>query len=177
MSETSGIPEVLARPGYDETWTGLYLETFRIYGMHMLFPTLPEKIDPNDPADLIIELSKVVIGFDDGGVSGSLKVQMHTPANDPRVIRGAGFVVELERGNLIRCEVELTLRLERIAHPNGTHRPRPADHRQRPLQPRRPAGMGPGAQHTEHRRRGAAVVRARRRRQHRGGDRGGAAGR
>ena len=111
---------MLARPGYDETWTGLYLEAFRIYGMHMLFPTLPEKIDPNDPADLLIELSKVVIGFDDGGVSGSLKVQMHTPSNDPRVIRGAGFVVELERGHLIRCEVELTLRLERIAHPNGT---------------------------------------------------------
>ena len=123
MSEESGIPEVLARPGYDETWTGLYLETFRIYGMHMLFPTLPEKIDPNDPADLIIELSRVVIGFDDGGVSGSLRVQMHTPANDPQVIRGAGFVVELERGNLIRCEVELTLRLERIADPNG-----PIDH-------------------------------------------------
>ena len=119
MSETSGIPEVLARPGYDETWTGLYLETFRIYGMHMLFPTLPEKIDPNDPADLLIELSKVVIGFDDGGVSGSLKVLMHTPSNDTRVIRGAGFVVEMERGQLIRCEVQLTLRLERIAHPNG----------------------------------------------------------
>lgn len=119
MSETSGIPEVLARPGYDETWTGLYLEAFRIYGMHMLFPTLPEKIDPNDPADLLIELSKVVIGFDDGGVSGALKVQMHTPSSDPRVIRGSGFVVEIERGHLIRCEVELTLRLERIAHPNG----------------------------------------------------------
>ena len=123
MSEESGIPEVLARPGYDETWTGLYLETFRIYGMHMLFPTLPEKIDANDPADLIIELSRVVIGFDDGGVSGSLRVQMHTPANDPKVIRGAGFVVELERGNMIRCEVELTLRLERIADPSG-----PIDH-------------------------------------------------
>jgi hypothetical protein len=119
MSETSGIPEVLARPGYDETWTGLYLEAFRIYGMHALFPTLPEKIDPNDPADLTIELSKVVIGFDDGGVSGALKVQMHTPSSDPRVIRGAGFVVEMDRGQLIRCEVELTLRLERIAHPNG----------------------------------------------------------
>ena len=44
---------------------------------------------------------------------------MHTPSNDTRVIRGAGFVVEMERGQLIRCEVQLTLRLERIAHPNG----------------------------------------------------------
>jgi hypothetical protein len=112
LSDSAGIPEVLARPGYQETWIGLYLEKFRIYGMHALFPTLPEKIDPDAPADLIIELSHAVIGFDDGGVSGALKVVMHAP--DDRVIRGAGFELELERGNLIRCEHQLTLRVGKV---------------------------------------------------------------
>src|SRR5262245_48794140 len=110
LYDDSGIPEVLARPGYQESWTGLYLEKFRIYGMHSLFPTLPKKVDPDAPADLIIELSKWVIGFDDGGVTGSLKVQMHAP-DDGRVIRGAGFEIEFERGNMIRCEHQLTLRV------------------------------------------------------------------
>jgi hypothetical protein len=118
LSEDTGIPEVLARPGYQESWTGLYLEKFKIYGMHVLFPTLPPKIDPNAPADLIIELSKVVIGFDDGGVTGSLKVQMHAPPDDDRVLVGAGFELELERGNLIRFEHDLTLRLGKSGGPD-----------------------------------------------------------
>ena len=116
FSRETGIPEVLARPGYQETWRGLYLEKFRIYGMDTLLPTLPRKVDPEEPADLIVELSKVVIGFDDGGVTGTLKAEMQSP-DDDRVLRGGGFVIELERGNLIRCEHSLTLRVGKTGGP------------------------------------------------------------
>lgn len=119
MSDTEGIPEVLARPGYQESWHGLFIEKFRIFGMHSLFPTLPSKVDPDTtPADLIIDLSKVVIGFDDGGVSGSLKMTMTAP-NDDRVIHGAGFELEFDRGNMIRCEHQLTLRLGKVGGPDS----------------------------------------------------------
>jgi hypothetical protein len=119
LSDTAGIPEVLARPGYQESWTGLYLEKFRIYGMQSLFPTLPDKVDPHEPAaGLIIEVSKVVIGFDDGGVTGSLKVQAGVGPDDDAVLRGAGFELEMERGNLIRFEHQVTLRLGKTGGPD-----------------------------------------------------------
>lgn len=117
LSDKSGVPEVMARPGYEESWTGLYLEKFQILGMHTLFPTLPEKIDSHAPADLVIELSKVVIGFDDGGVTGSLKVHGTAPPSDEAVIHGMGFELEMERGHLIRAEHELTLRLGKAGGP------------------------------------------------------------
>ena len=113
-SRTKGIPEVLARPGFQEDWVGLYVETFRIYGLHKVFPTLPEKIDPNDPADLVIELSKWVIGFEDGGLSGSLKVGMQPPPSDTRALRGASFELELDRGNIVRAEHQLKLSVDKL---------------------------------------------------------------
>lgn len=120
MSDSSGIPEVLARPGYQESWTGLYLEKFRIFGMHSFFPTLPKKVDQDDPpADLRIELSKVLIGFSDGGLTGSLKMEMNNP-DDDRVLHGAGFEIEFERGNMIRCEHKLTLRLGKVGPPESS---------------------------------------------------------
>jgi hypothetical protein len=112
LDDTAGIPEVLARPGYQESWTGLYLEKFRIYGMQALFPTLPNKVDShNPPAGTSIEVSKVLIGFNDGGVTGLLKVQGNVGTDENAVLRGAGFEIEIERGNLIRFEHQFTLRL------------------------------------------------------------------
>lgn len=107
LSETSGFAEVLARPGYDETWRGVYIEKFIVFGLDSVFPTAPKKIDPaNVPAEegLVLELSHWLIGSD--GVSGSLRFALDNAAGPLDTL---SIEIEFQRGQPIRFGGEVTL--------------------------------------------------------------------
>lgn len=115
MSTTEGIPEVLARPGYQETWKGLYLEEFKLWGLDSAFPTLPPKLDPKTPPPgVTVELSKVVIDFSNAALSGSIKVQINEP-DRTRVLQGGGLTLDIDRGVLVRAEVDFFLDVGKAA--------------------------------------------------------------
>jgi hypothetical protein len=105
-SPTTGFAEVLARPGYDETWRGLSIEKFVVFGLDSVFPTAPKKIDPNDPLEegMTLELSHWLIGSD--GLSGSLRFTLDNLAGPLDTL---SIEIELDHGNPIRFGGEVTL--------------------------------------------------------------------
>jgi hypothetical protein len=107
LSESSGFAEVLARPGYDETWRGVYIEKFVVFGLDSVFPTAPKMIDPaNEDVEegLVLELSKWLIGTN--GLSGSLRLTLNNTAGPLDTL---SIDIELDRGNPIRFGGEVTL--------------------------------------------------------------------
>lgn len=106
LSETSGFAEVLARPGYDETWRGVYVEKFVVFGLDSVFPTAPSKIDPNDPLEegMTLELSRWLIGSD--GLTGSLRFTLD---NLGGALDTLSIDIEMERNNPTRFGGEVTL--------------------------------------------------------------------
>ncbi|HYI12141.1 MAG TPA: hypothetical protein VEK57_24015 [Thermoanaerobaculia bacterium] len=112
FSDVSGFGEVLSRPGYDETWMGVYIEKLVVFGLDSVFPTVPKMIDPDNEDvqhGLVVELSHWLIGSD--GVSGSLRVALNDTGGP---LDSLAIEVELDHGNLIRCGGEVTLHGGRV---------------------------------------------------------------
>jgi hypothetical protein len=111
LSETTGFAEVLAQPGYDETWRGVYIEELVVFGLDSVFPTAPGRIDPADPPQegAVLELSHWLIGSD--GVSGSLRFTLD---NTGGALDSLSIDIELQRGNVIRFGGEVTLYASRL---------------------------------------------------------------
>lgn len=111
LSTTTGFAEVLARPGYDETWRGVYVEKFVVFGLDSVFPTAPSKIDPSQPLEegLTLELSRWLIGSD--GLTGSLRLTLD---NLDGPLDRLSIDIELERNNPIRFGGEVTLHASRL---------------------------------------------------------------
>jgi hypothetical protein len=105
LSETSGFAEVLARPGYDETWRGVYIEKFVVFGLDSVFPTAPSKVDPDELEEgMTLELSHWLIGSD--GLTGSLRFTLENLSGPLDTL---SIDIELERNNPIRFGGEVTL--------------------------------------------------------------------
>lgn len=110
LSETSGFGEVLARPGYDETWRGVYIEKLVVFGLDSVFPTAPAKMDPAEIEEgMVIELSHWLIGTD--GLTGSLRFMLD---NLDGPLDGLAIDIELQRNNVIRFGGEVTLHCGRL---------------------------------------------------------------
>jgi len=96
FSAESGIPEVLSRPTFDESWKGVYIEKARLFGLDDWIPFFPDKV----------ELSNWLLDGD--GITG-------TATFDPTA--GVGvlgpfelntFTLELERNEFVRGVFETT---------------------------------------------------------------------
>ncbi len=111
LSTVMGFPEVLARPGYDETWRGVTVEKFVVFGLDSVFPTAPSKLDPNEPLEegMTLEFSHWLIGSE--GLSGSLRFTLDNLSGPLDTL---SIDIELERNNPIRFGGEVTLYADRL---------------------------------------------------------------
>jgi hypothetical protein len=101
-----GIPEVVARPGFDQTWKGVYIGALAIYGLDRLLPFLPSQI----------EATNWIIGTE--GWSGAVDVtaaeKVPKPGAPIETWHFAKLGLEFDRGNLVRGTVGAVLRLQGI---------------------------------------------------------------
>ncbi|HEY0372542.1 MAG TPA: hypothetical protein VGD79_11105, partial [Thermoanaerobaculia bacterium] len=108
--ENAGFAEVLARPGYDETWRGVYVEKFIVFGLDSVFPTAPSKVDPDEiDTGMVLEFSHWLIGSD--GLSGSIRLTLD---NLEGALDTLSIEIELDHGNPIRFGGEVTLYASRL---------------------------------------------------------------
>jgi hypothetical protein len=100
--EDKGIGEVLARPGYDETWKGIYIKELSLYGLNTLLPFLPAKFSGTN----------WICGSD--GWSGALDVKNPPPADDKTLWALTRLGIEFDRGSLVRGTAGVTFRVGSI---------------------------------------------------------------
>lgn len=101
LSRDQGIPELLSRPNFDESWRGLYLNRARLLGLDNLLPVLPSQIELHDAI------------IDSDGVSGVVEATL--PPDAPFLALALdAFSFELERSVFIRGTVETTLHWDRL---------------------------------------------------------------
>lgn len=106
ISRTAGFPEVINRPGFDETWCGVHIAAARVFNLHTLLPFLPSKI----------EVTNFLI--DGEGTSGAFEAAW-LPEDDPSSLdlwRLASFAIEWERGQLIRGTASVVLKVSGIGN-------------------------------------------------------------
>ncbi|HEX8169933.1 MAG TPA: hypothetical protein VF824_05265 [Thermoanaerobaculia bacterium] len=107
FSRTTGFAEVLARPGYDETWVGVYIAELAIFNLNKVLPCLS-----NLPRR--IEATKWIIGTD--GISGALDVEA-LPAGDANAAwQALDLGIEFDRGSLVRGTIGSIIHAGTIAN-------------------------------------------------------------
>ncbi|MCU1230028.1 MAG: hypothetical protein JWO97_2912 [Acidobacteria bacterium] len=98
--DDKGIAEVLARPGYDETWKGIYIRELTLYGLNTLLPFLPAQFTG----------SNWICGSD--GWSGALDLINPPPAADDKSFWALTRIgIEFDRGSLVRGTIGVTFRV------------------------------------------------------------------
>jgi hypothetical protein len=101
LSTESGIPEVISRPGFDETWRGVYVGELDIYNLNSLLPFLPRKI----------AATRWIIGNE--GWSGA--VDFTFPPPDPTdVWRPGQLGIEFDRGSLVRGTISAIFQVRKV---------------------------------------------------------------
>jgi hypothetical protein len=100
--DDKGIGEVLARPGYDETWKGIYIKELSLYGLNTLLPFLPAQFSGTN----------WICGSD--GWSGALDVKNPPPADDKTLWALTRLGIEFDRGSLVRGTAGVTFRVGSI---------------------------------------------------------------
>lgn len=103
LSNDSGIPEVLARPGYDETWQGVYVGALAVYNLDKLLPFLPRKI----------EATNWIIGSE--GWSGAVDVEFPAAAADA-VWHPGQLGIEFDHGALVRGTISAVFKVGSISN-------------------------------------------------------------
>lgn len=96
FSKETGIPEVLARPTYDESWQGVYIDKARLFGLDGWIPFFPQKV----------ELSNWLLDGD--GITGTVTL---VPTSGVGVLGPfvlTSVAMELERNHFIRGVFETT---------------------------------------------------------------------
>jgi hypothetical protein len=102
VSSTGGFAEVLARPGFDESWKGVYLGELGLFGLDKMLPFLPAGIDATN----------WICGTE--GWSGGVDVIM-APSADPNTIWQVGKIgIEFDRGALVRGTIGVILKVGEI---------------------------------------------------------------
>ena len=100
MSSTTGIPEVLMRPGFDESWKGVYIGELEIYGLNQLLPLLPASF----------KATNWICGTTDGW-SGSLDVSEFPIVDEKSIWKVWSLGSELDHGNVVRGTIAVTMRV------------------------------------------------------------------
>lgn len=103
MSAEKGFAEVIARPGYDETWKGIYAEELQICGLNTLLPFLPASIDAKN----------WICGTE--GWSGAVDISEFPATKKDDVWQLAKLGIEFDRGSLVRGTFSVLLHVEAIS--------------------------------------------------------------
>jgi hypothetical protein len=98
FSGETGIPEVLSRPTYDESWKGVYLEKARLFGLDGWIPFFPEKV----------ELSNWLLDGD--GITGTVMLDPTGGVGVLGPFELDSVILELERNKFVRGVFETTFR-------------------------------------------------------------------
>jgi hypothetical protein len=103
LSTDSGIPEVISRPGFDESWRGIYMGELDVYNLNSLLSFLPRKI----------AATNWIIGGE--GWSGA--IDLIFPEGDPEDVWHVGRLgIEFDRGSLVRGTISAVFRAGKISN-------------------------------------------------------------
>ena len=97
LSKEKGFVEALSRPGFDETWQGVFIEDFSIYGLDNMLSFLPSKIDAKN----------WLLGGE--GFTGAVDLTFSDGGTD-ELWRLATLGIEFDRGALVRGTIGVFLR-------------------------------------------------------------------
>lgn len=103
FSKEKGFAEVLSRPGFDETWQGVFIEDLAIYGLNNMLPFLPSRV----------AATKWLLGGE--GLTGSVDVAFPSEKEEG-LWRLATLGIEFDRGALVRGTIGVFLRAGGISN-------------------------------------------------------------
>jgi len=103
LSREDGFVEVTGRPGFDQTWCGVYIAAARVFNLDELLPFLPDKIEVTD------------FLIDGEGTTGTFEATWaDEDANNPSntdLFKLGSLALEWEKGTLVRGTADVTLRV------------------------------------------------------------------
>jgi hypothetical protein len=99
FSEKTGIPELLARPGHDETWQGIFIKRGRLYGLDTL---MKERLDGLLPT--VVQVSDFLYGTD--GLTGTIAA-LYAPDPAGRALQCEKIEIVIERDRFVRGTIDV----------------------------------------------------------------------